>query len=233
MKKVTLILLAIIFMGLTNTFAQKPFVGTVKSKISIKGTDDPNILSQIPESTTTYIYGNYTKSVMELVPGAVNMINITNGDAKKVYTIFDITGMGKYYIETDEAELKEKSANIETKFQYTGETKTIAGYNCEKVIETVVDNETDEESTVIIYVTKDFNCSPNINLGSHNGLEGYPLYVETTVEMNGSDVTQIMEAIEITPSKKIKMAEFLIPADGQKTTMEEMMKLFGGGGEDE
>lgn len=233
MKKVTLILLSIIFLGLTSTFAQKPFVGTVKSKISIQGTDDPNILSQIPESTTTYLYGNYTKTVMELVPGAVNLINITNGDAKKMYTIFDITGMGKYYIETDETELKEKKANIETKFQYTGEKKTIAGYNCEKVIETVIDNETDEETTAILYVTKDFYCSSNINLGSHDGLEGYPLYVEAKTEMNGSEVTQIIEAIEVTPSKKIKLAEFLVPADGIKTTMEDMMKLFGGGGDDD
>lgn len=232
MKKFTFILLSVMILSITTAFAQKPFAGIIKYKMSVEGTTDPNILSQMPEGTETYIFGNYTKTVISPVPG-VNVINITNGDAKKTYLIYDITGIGKYYIETTEADLKEKKANIDTKYDYTGEKKTIAGYECEKVVTTVTDKETDEETSVVMYVSKDLNPSSAINFGSNDGLVGYPLYMETKTEINGAEVTLIQEATEVTPSKKVKLAEFLIPADGQKTTMEEMMKMFGGGGEDD
>lgn len=234
MKKVTLILVSVILIGLTSAFAQKPFIGTIKSKMSVEGTTDPNILSQIPENTTVTIYENNTKSVMELMPGVMTMTTITRGDLKKTYVIFEITGMGKYYIENTEEDLAKEKGNTETKFNRTGEKKTIAGYECEKVIITVTDKETDEEVNLVAYMSKAINPSASINFGSqYEGLEGYPLRTEVKTEMNGTEVTMITEAYEITPSKKIKTAEFLLPADGQKTTMKEFMKMIGAGGDDE
>lgn len=225
MKKATLIFLSIMFVGLVSSFAQKPFAGTIKSKYTVEGTTDPNILANLPENQMIYLYENYTKTVVEM-PG-MNQIAITNGSTKTSYVIFDITGMGKYYIETTEAEIKEARANVETKYEYTGETKTIAGYNCEKVIETSIDKETDEESVVILYVSKDINPNADINFGSHPDLVGYPLRTETTSEANGSEFKLIVEAVEVTPSKKVKLADFLLPADGKKTTFKDLMKMFG------
>lgn len=234
MKKVTLILVSLILIGLTSAFAQKPFIGTIKSKMSVEGTTDPNILSQIPESTTTIIYENNTKTVTELAPGVINMINIVRGDLKKTYVIFDITGMGKFYIENSEEDLAKEKENTDVKFNYTGEKKTVAGYECEKVVVTVTDKETDEETNIIAYVSKSLVPSANINFGSQfQGIEGYPLRTEVKTEANGTEITMITEAFEITPSKKIKMAEFLLPADGTKTTMKELMKMLGAGGEED
>ncbi len=231
MKKATIIFLSVMILGLVSAFAQKPFAGTIKSKYTVEGTTDPNILAGMPESSMIYLFENYTKSVMEM-PG-INIITITNGSTKMTYLIYDITGMGKYYIETTEAEVKEARANIETKYNYTGEMKTIAGYNCEKVIETNVDKETDEEDVTILYVSKDINPNADINFGSHPGLVGFPLRTEKTTEVNGSDITIIIEAVEVTPSKKIKLTNFLLPADGKKTTQQDLMKMFGMDEEDE
>ena len=221
MKKATIIFLSVMILGLVSAFAQKPFAGTIKSKYTVEGTTDPNILAGMPESSMIYLFENYTKRVMEM-PGT-----------KMTYLIYDITGMGKYYIETTEAEVKEARANIETKYNYTGEMKTIAGYNCEKVIETNVDKETDEEDVTILYVSKDINPNADINFGSHPGLVGFPLRTEKTTEVNGSDITIIIEAVEVTPSKKIKLTNFLLPADGKKTTQQDLMKMFGMDEEDE
>ena len=225
MKKVTVIFLSVMILGLMSAFAQKPFAGTIKSKYTVEGTTDPNILAGMPESTMIYLYENYTKSVMEM--SGINLITITDGTKRMSYLIYDITGMGKYYIETTEAEIKEALANKDTKLEYTGEMKTIAGYNCEKVIETSVDKETDEEEVTILYVSKEINPNADINFGSHPGLVGYPLRTETTSEANGSEFKLIMEAVEVTPNKKIKLANFLLPADGKKTTWKDLMKMFG------
>ena len=225
MKKATLIFLSVMILGLVSSFAQKPFAGTIKSKYTVEGTTDPNILAGMPESSMIYVYENYTKSVMEM-PG-INVITITNGSTKMTYLIYDITGMGKYYIETTEAEIKETLANRDTKLEYTGEMKTIAGYNCEKVIETSVDKETDEEDVTILYVSKDINPNADINFGSHPGLVGFPLRTEKSTEANGVNVKIIVEAVEVTPSKKIKLADFLLPSDGKKTTQKDLMKMFG------
>ena len=225
MKKAFVIVMAIMVFGLMSSYAQKPFAGTIKSKYSVEGTNDPNVRAGIPDETIMYLYENYTKVVVEQ-PG-INIIAITNGTTKTSYQIFDITGMGKYYIEVTEAEIKEGLANRDIKFNYTGETKTIAGYVCEKVIETNIDKETDEETTTILYVSKDINPNPEINFSSHPGLVGFPLRTETSQEINGSNVSIIVEAYEVKADKKVKLANFLLPADGKKTTMKELMKMFG------
>ena len=225
MKKVTVIFLSVMILGLMSAFAQKPFAGTIKSKYTVEGTTDPNILAGMPESTMIYLYENYTKSVMEM--SGINLITITDGTKRMSYLIYDITGMGKYYIETTEAEIKEALANKDTKLEYTGEMKTIAGYNCEKVIETSVDKETDEEEVTILYVSKEINPNADINFGSHPGLVGFPLRTEKNADVNGTEIKVIVEAVEVTPSKKIKLANFLLPADGKKTTQKDLMKMFG------
>ena len=231
MKKAFVFVMAIMVFGLMSSFAQKPFAGTIKSKYIIEGNVDPNVRASLPDVMTTYVFENYTKNVMEM-PG-INIITITNGAKKTNYMIYDVTGMGKYYIETTEEEIKAAFANQETKFDYTGETKTVAGYTCEKVIETTVDKETDEETVVTLYVSKEICPNADINFGSHPGLVGYPLRTEVTKDINGENATVIIEAIEVKADKKVKLANFLLPADGKKVTQEELMRLFGAGDEDE
>ena len=101
MKRVTLILMAVLTMGLTSVFAQKApasFTGTITSKMSCSGTTDPNIIAQLTGETSEMVCGNRRKVVQN--QGGAGIIQIMNGDSKMVYIIFDIPGMGKYYIET-------------------------------------------------------------------------------------------------------------------------------------
>lgn len=237
MKKVTLFLLSVMFLGLSSTFAQKgaaSFTGTITSKVTCTGTTDPNFLAQLPGESTEMICGNRTKTV-QVQEGGLGIINISNGDAKVKYFILDIPGMGKYYIEMTGDSIAKQMENLNRDLKYTGEKMTIAGYECEKVIETIVNKETDEENVVVLYVSKDINSGSDINFASHPGLVGYPLRTEQKREYNGDDITIISEATVITPSKKIKPVEFLLPTDAKSIyDSPELMKMLGlGGGNDD
>lgn len=231
MKKITLLLLTVLMLATSSLFAQKQTGYAITFKITITGTDDPNILNNVPESKTEFMLGNCTKTVVDGEGYSVS--NITNGDKKVVDVIFDLTGMGKYVIETTEAEAQKKMENIKIDLKYTGEHKTIAGYDCEKVIVTSTDLESDEEATTTLYVSKDLNSNPGMHFATYPGLVGYPLYMEISQDIQGTEITQIMEATAVTPNKKIKLADFLLPSDGKKVTEEEFAKMFGGGGDDD
>ena len=229
--------MAVLTMGLTSVFAQKgatSFTGTITSKTTCTGTTDPNILAQMPEGTSEMICGNRTKTV-QLMDGGVGISSIVNGDAKVNHLIFDIPGMGKYYIETTAEEIAKAFEKMKVDYNYTGEKKTIAGYECEKVVETTVNQETDEETVVILYVSKEINSGSEINFASHPGLVGYPLRTEQTREINGETLTIVTEAESVTPNKKIKPVEFLLPTDAKDVRSNpDLMKMFGmGGGDDE
>jgi hypothetical protein len=223
-------------MGLTSVFAQKApasFTGTITSKMSCSGTTDPNIIAQLTGETSEMVCGNRRKVVQN--QGGAGIIQIMNGDSKMVYIVFDLPGMGKYYIETSGDSIAEGLKNIKTDYKYTGEKKTIAGYECEKVISTMVNLETDEETVTTIYVSKEINAGSDINFASNPGLVGFPLSTEQHRDINGEDVTILTEAVTVTPSKKIKPAEFLLPSDAKDIhTNPELMKMLGmGGGDDD
>ena len=231
MKKITLLLLTILMVATSTVFAQKQTGYAITFKITVSGTDDPNILNNVPESKTEYLFGNYAKTVVDAEGYSIS--SITNGDKKVMDVIFDITGLGKYVVETTEEEMLKERENIKTDVKYSGEHKTIAGYDCEKVVVTTTDNETDEESTTIVYVSKDLNSCAGLNFAAYPGLVGYPLYMEIKQDVQGTEITQVMEATSVVVNKKIKITDFLLPSDGKKMTREEFAKMFGGGEDDD
>lgn len=230
MKKITLILLSVMLLGLTNIYAQKKTGYTIKSKVTVDGITDPNVLAQLPEETVEYMLGNYTKSVMSMQ--GVNVITITNGTEKSVTMIYDITGMGKYVIDITN-ESAESSKNMDIKYNYTGEKKDIAGYSCEKVIVKMTNLEDDETNELTLYVSKDLNPSADVNFVNYKGLEGYPLRTEVAREANGESFTMITEAFEVKADKKIKEVEFMKPSDGKEMSLKEFMKLMGQGDDED
>ena len=153
-KQISLWLAVIMLFGTITTFAQKPFAGTITFSWSAEGTDDPNITAQLAElSQEVILLGNSTKTVINQM--GVRIINITNGDYKLVTTVIDIPGYGKYYVEQDENEVKKRFETTKMDFNYTEETKTIAGYNCKKVVLKTTDLETDEEDEAVLWVTSE------------------------------------------------------------------------------
>lgn len=227
-KQITLWLAVIMLFGTITTFAQKPFAGTITFAWSAEGTDDPNIAAQLAElSQEVILLGNNTKTVLNQM--GVGIINITNGDYKLVTTVIDIPGYGKYYVEQDETEVKKRFETTKMDFNYTEETKTIAGYNCKKVVIKTTDLETDEEDEIVLWVTSDLMTGDYVNFSTYPGLKGYPLSIEVKKEMDGQEITLVQKATAVTPSKKIKSTEFLRPSDAKdiKDAPAELKQMFG------
>lgn len=234
MKRLSFVLALLSFMLVSNsTFAQKEKGYTVKSKVTVEGTTDPNVLSQIPSDITEYLLGHRTKQISSPQEG-VGITELVNGDAKEVYTIFDIVGLGKGYLRTTEVDMKELLSTREIKMNPTGEKKTIAGYECEKVEITLIDLETDDEAVVVVYVNKELCATDALNFKSYPGLEGYVMRTETEQNYEGNTLKFIQEVYEVTPNKKIKSVDFLLPADAVDIMQSPQWKsMLGVGAEEE
>lgn len=119
-------------------------------------------------------------------------------------------------------------------YNKTGEKMTIAGYECEKVIVTATDLETDEVDNVVLYVSTAINAGDAINFQQYPGLVGYPMRTEVKTNIDGTQVTVVVEATEVIANKKIKVVDFMLPSDAQDIkTNPELMKMLGMGGDDE
>jgi hypothetical protein len=227
MKKLSLFFAAIFMMGSISLMAQKPFAGTIKTKIDVAGTTDGNITSQFPIEQKTTVLGNKTKTVMEQ---GIGIIMIEDNDQGTRTTILDFApmGMGCYY-RTDTVK-----APTMLKYDYVtdkNDTKEIAGYKSYKVTCTITNLEDDETTVVILYVSDDF--LPGYKSSQTPGLVGYPMSTIQHVDNEEGGYDMISEVIEITPNKKIKSVDFLLPekavplADAP-ANIKQMLGLGGG-----
>ncbi len=211
-RQITLWMAVIMLFGTIVTFAQKPFAGTIIFEMSAEGINDPNIAAELAAiSQEVTIMGNNTKTAIN--QGGVDIINITNGDYNLATTIIGIPGYGKYYVEKDADAIKKTFELAKIDFNYTDETMTILDYTCKKVVLTITDLESDEESHAILWVTDDLMLGENINFSQYPGLKGYPLRTEIEQDLNGTKYTLVQYATSITPSKKVKESNFLRPSD--------------------
>ncbi len=220
--------------GTIATFAQKPFAGTIVFETTAEGTDDPNVAAELAElSQEVTLLGNNTKTAINQM--GIGIINITNGDYKLVTTIIDIPGYGKYYIEKEDADIKKMFETSKLDFNYTDEAREIAGYNCKKVVITITDLESDEETSAVLWVTDELMTGDDVNFSTYPGLKGYPLRVEVKQDVNGEELTLIQTAKTVTPSKKVKASNFLRPSDSTpiKDAPAELKAMFGMSDEEE
>lgn len=216
-----------------GTFAQKPFAGTITFENTAEGCSDPNIAAQLAEQVVEYtVMGNNYRLDMSV---GIDVSIISNGTNKTVTTLFNIPGYGKYYRQLTAEDIQKEQNTSKYDYSYTDESKTIAGYNCKKVIVKVTDLETDEEQTVTLWVTNELGLGDDINFAEHPGLKGYPLCTEAKTEINGEDVTIVTTATKITPNKKVKPTNFMLPSDAKdfSEAPEELKAMLGGAGEEE
>lgn len=234
MKKQIRLLMVVAAMFLSiSAFAQKPFAGRIVFEMSAEGSSNPAIAAELAESTMEYIVmgNNYRMNMNQ----GIDIITIANGNNKTYTVILGIPGYGNYYIEQTAEDLAKKQNSVKRDYQYTEETRTIAGYNCKKVIVTVTDLETDEEESAVLWVTSELGVGDDINFYDHPGLKGYPLRTEMKTEIDGENVTLCTTATSVTPDKKIKPTMFLLPSDAKsfKDAPDELKQMLGGGGEEE
>lgn len=229
MKKQIRLLMVIAAMFLTvSTFAQKPFAGRIVFEITAEGTTNPAIAAELAESSIEYIVmgNNYRMNMNQ----GIDIITIANGNNKTYTVVLGIPGYGNYYIEQTAEDIQKKQSTTKTDYEYTDETRTIAGYNCKKVNVKITDLETDEEQTAVIWVTSELGLGDDINFYDHPGLKGYPLRTEVKTDLDGENVTICTTATSVTPDKKIKPTMFLLPSDAKsfKDAPDELKQMLGG-----
>jgi len=234
MKKLTLLFFAI-FIGLAGLLsAQKQFSGSIKTSYKIEGTEDPNILSKVPEENEMIILGNKSKIVFSSQGGAQTII--VDGDKKTQTVLFEINGYGKYYTVVDEEKMQKKFQTTDYKYDYLEEYMTIAGYNCQKVIVTETDLETDEVESMVVYINKEICNTDAHNFNQLPGLLGFVLRQELNMGEENENAILIIEAKEVNTGKKIKDFDFMLPSDAKdlfKDTTPDEKKFFGITDEDE
>ena len=205
MRKILLPLAAIVLFTM-NISAQKQFTGIIKIKTDIVGENlDASVKAEYPVTSEMKVLNN--KYRRDINSGGLGITFIGDGDNNKNYLILDITAMamGIYY--------REIPSNEKIKYDFKhdkGDTKTILGFACYKVTCTTTNLETDETSEIIIYISDDF--LPDFQSMNYPGLKGFPLYTTTKGENDGAEYTAIEEVIEIKADKKVKPANFLLPA---------------------
>lgn len=227
MKKILFFLAVIILCFSYSLSAQKPFAGHIHYKISVEGIDDPNFLAQMTESVDVTVFGNKTKTVMNMQ--GIGIANIVDGDAKMSMTLVEITGMGKYYVELPSDSIEQKLKNQQCDVTYTSETKEIAGYKCKRAEVVITDLETDETTEMVVYVSDDFLATEAVNYSTqYRCVKGYPLRTEVKTMYEGTQITIIQEAMEIKADKKVKAVDFMRPSDAKDLMQDpEMKKMLG------
>lgn len=220
MKKLSVLFLVAFLSLSTIALAQSPKV-TLKFATSIEGSSDPNISSQGKSNYDVLMLGNKTKLVQGDQGATISII--TDGDNLSQTILFE-TPMGNYFLTMPEDEVKELFKNITFDYNYTDETKTIAGYVCKKVVVTMVNNETDDESTATVFVTEEL---PSVlNFTQFPGLKGYPLRQEVASPELGDGVMVVVECTEVAPNKKLKPVAFVLPDATDVRTDPEMYEGF-------
>ncbi len=211
MKKTLLFLLSMVFVCNFALMAQKPFAGSIHFTTKIEGSDDPNVQAQAGTEITKLYFENKTKT--EIAQQGATITTISDGTEKSISVVLDIAGLGKYLIESDPKALAERFQTTEFKYDYTEEYLTIAEVKAQKVNVIAVDLETDEETTMVCYVSKELCATDAYNFAEMPGLVGMVLRTENTSPELGENVKIIMEATEVTAKKKVKLVEFLLPSD--------------------
>lgn len=199
-----------------NTMAQQgEWAGIVKYKLEWKG----NVPQGVPGEWETKIYKNLEGTdLMQAFSGAKS---IHNSDKNSVIAMFDFSmipdegiyeGMqGKWYIKQniDVAKLKEN-----TTYEFTGETKDIAGIKCEKVNVTFKGGEDEKEQKETIWVTKELG--PKTCLTYYPGLNAFPM--EFPIQFS-EEISLNMVAQEVKKGK-VSQADLMLE-DGYEEISEE------------
>lgn len=152
------------------------------------------------------------------MPSAMGMETkvLTKGD--EMYILMDVFG-NKMAVKSGREEMK-KSAKNEKSYKVktvTGETKSIAGYECVKAIMTASDGE-----EMVIWFSKQLKVK-NDWYYNMEGIDGFPL--EFSTSSNGMKIKMIAKEVK---TSKPDQQLFVVPSDFKVMTQAEMQKMFGG-----
>jgi len=206
-----------------STSGQKgSFSGTLTYTISYDGDWDAATLSTQPKEITIKIGRNKTKT--EILAGGASIVTIVNGNDSSQIMLINAMGL-KFFVRSSKAQLLSNLDDMmseEPVIKYLDETKQIAGLTAKKAEYITKDEYGDDDTTVVYYSEKIGDANLNF-AGQFHGLKGYPL--EYIVKTEQGTIT--FTASEIN-TKKVKDTEFLIPADYEEKSRDELKEMFGG-----
>lgn len=237
MKKLVLsigVLALIVMAGFSAMAQQGKWAGLVKYKLTWTG----NVPQGVPEEWEVKVFENLAGQVDLSTMGLGK--SIANANNNVVMTLFDFSmipdegpyeGMsGKWYVKSKITEEKLKEMLKDTKYEYTGKKKEIAGLQCEEVLAIFKDAE-GEEVKETIYVTKEIG--PKMDLTTYPGLDAFPM----EYPLKFSDALSVTFTASELLKGKVKDTDLMLESGYEEISEEDLgdmlRVLFGGGGEDE
>ncbi|MDI1354656.1 MAG: hypothetical protein PSX36_07045 [bacterium] len=226
----TLVIAGLLLLSPVATQAQQNY--TIKTTLKIEGLP-AEYAAMAEQEIVSYIKDNQRKTEITGMMGG----SVVYYDGKKMTSLTDQMGQKKGYIATKEeldAEDKAKKPEAKPTYEYTNETKMIAGYSCTKAIVTTIDQDKKENKT-IVWFTPDIKADrSHANKGGRgmtdlSDLKGFPLAIEASRENQGMEMKIMSAATEILTTP-IDDSVFKIDAEGYSMmTYKEMKELSKAG----
>ncbi len=212
--KLSILLLSLSLFQITTSLAQdNTKQGVIAYKIDAQS-DNPQVASMLSGSKATFTFKE--GKVRVDVDIAVSKTTTVVKDGK-VTTLADVMGQ-KYKMVTDTSAPDPKAAK-DYKVDYTKETKTIAGYECTKVV-----IKPKEGNDIIAYVT-DKITAKNKSF-PYKEVKGFPMEYQQAAG-GGIMLTFSVTSVDLTTPVSDDL--FAVSTDGYtETTPEQFMKMFGG-----
>lgn len=197
MKRIIVLFVAMLSL---NVFAQQEVSeGVINMKMTMD-TDNEQAKAQLAMigEVPVAVYFKDQKSRAEQTSQMTGSnTNIIDNEAKKMLLLLDNPMMGKKYNEIDITEIKKKINDV--KITETGDSKTIAGYECKGY--NVELTGSGGSSKLILYLTDKLNApNQNTTLVSDK-LKGFPLLTVQYTNQMGIDMVITIEATEVKAEK--------------------------------
>jgi GLPGLI family protein len=208
-------------MGSGNLSAQKNFEGTITYSISIDGL--PPEAQAMMAGAEMKIFMKKGKVRTDANMGMQQSTTIADEKAKLYVTLIDFMG-SKYMIKSNMDSLKkENEKQPKPEVRELSETKEIAGYKCKKAEVTHTDKN-GAKTTMNVFYTDEIS---NPEYGSQlKGIKGLPM----EYQINQGPMV-IKYTVTSVSKDAVQDSRFTVPEGYKLTTMEELQKMYGGGGQ--
>ncbi|MBO6117271.1 MAG: hypothetical protein J6P44_01870 [Bacteroidales bacterium] len=219
---------ALVF-GVNAMAQQGSWAGKVKYKLTWKG----NVPQGVPEEWEAKIFKNLesTDFTTYISLGGL-MKSISNSDNSTVTVMIDFSmlpdegvyeGMsGKWYFR-EKVDLSKVTEKI--KYEYTGNTKEIAGIQCSEVKVSAKSSEDGKEESELIWVTKELG--PKTSMTYYPGLDAFPMEFPIDLSPELSVVFSVQECLK----GKVSQADLMLESGYEEIAKEDfqewMQKLQG------
>ncbi len=224
-KTIIRLLVIIVILSVSNTVdaqkKSKPFTGTINFEIKFEGRElDPNEEAQMP-TDVKITYGK-THNKTEQISAMGSVVSINDKETMSSVILFDMMGQ-KMAIKSTKEETEKALIEDYGKFEkivLLDETKTIAGYKCNKA--EVYYN----ENIMTVYYTNEIKVTnPNATNAMFKDIKG--VLLEFTQPTGDKELTMKIVAKEVNKGR-IKKSIFSISSDYQEITKEEFKNMIGG-----